>query len=325
MNHDVANLAKELHDIIHYLQSHMALLHYTSPASSYSYGIPMAPPPNVTASSDWPLHVPLNVATGPYRHTEAIGHAVRNVWCCTGTPSQGRSSTLLYSSSPGSSCLHLCCSDREGAPAHMLQSQCGSCQASRMSPNSSCMSHSHGQAGSSLLSLSSAFSSFPVACQAHQGLYNTSVPTLSNSLPVCSSVYSCYTHPSLSGQAKPEPSNQTRPQTPIHSSITPTGQPQYHTAFSSLNSSGVSVCTGHTLEERSSINSPRQNEPMGSSSVHPMPNVTCSLLGQVADRGSRASVYQERTDDIVDPQGKGSVTPDQEPPLVDMSGIQKQQ
>ncbi|XP_022595404.1 potassium voltage-gated channel subfamily H member 4-like [Seriola dumerili] len=61
LNQDVSNLAKELHDIMHYLQSHMAMLHYNSPVSSYSYGIQMVPSPNRRAHSSqatepvWPL------------------------------------------------------------------------------------------------------------------------------------------------------------------------------------------------------------------------------------------------------------------------------
>ncbi|KAG7243516.1 hypothetical protein INR49_011072 [Caranx melampygus] len=91
LNQDVSNLAKELHDIMHYLQSHTAMLHYNSPGSSYPYGIQMVPSPNVTASSDWQSHVPLNIATGMHLHHETISHPARNVWGCTGMPSQGRS------------------------------------------------------------------------------------------------------------------------------------------------------------------------------------------------------------------------------------------
>ncbi|XP_023279760.1 potassium voltage-gated channel subfamily H member 8-like, partial [Seriola lalandi dorsalis] len=327
LNQDVSNLAKELHDIMHYLQSHMAMLHYNSPVSSYSYGIQMVPSPNVTASSDWQSHVPLNIATGLHLHHDAISHPARNGWGCTGMPSQGRSPTLLHSSSPMSSCLHLCCSDREGPTAHRLQSQCGPFQTTRTSSNSSYMTHSHG--GPSLLGLSPAFSSFPVICQAPQGIYNASIPTMSNSHSLCSPVNSGYTHPPLSVQTNSDPThNHTRSQTPIHTSITPTSQPQYHTAFSSLNPLGVhtSICTGHIPGQQSSINSPTQNDPVGSSSVHHTQDFAFSLLDQVTDRETRASLYQERTDNI-ESQVTGSSTPtiEVEPPLLDIEGIQNPQ
>uniref|UniRef100_A0A3B4UXB2 Voltage-gated delayed rectifier potassium channel KCNH4 n=1 Tax=Seriola dumerili TaxID=41447 RepID=A0A3B4UXB2_SERDU len=327
LNQDVSNLAKELHDIMHYLQSHMAMLHYNSPVSSYSYGIQMVPSPNVTASSDWQSHVPLNIATGLHLHHEAISHPARNGWGCTGMPSQGRSPTLLHSSSPMSSCLHLCCSDREGPTAHRLQSQCGPFQTTRTTPNSSYMTHSHG--GPSLLGLSPAFSSLPVICQAPQGIYSASIPTMSNSHSLCSPVNSGYTHPSLSVQTNSDPThNHTRSQTPIHTSVTPTSQPQYHTAFSSLKPLGVhtSICTGHIPGQQSSINSPTQNDPVGSSSVHHTQDFAFSLLDQVTDRDTRASLYQERTDNI-ESQGTGSSTPtiEVEPPLLDIEGIQNPQ
>lgn len=312
---------------MHYLQSHTAMLHYNSPGSSYPYGIQMVPSPNVTASSDWQSHVPLNIATGMHLHHETISHPARNVWGCTGMPSQGRSPTLLHSSSPMSSCLHLCCSDRDGATGHRLQSQCGPFQTTRTTPTSPYMTHSHG--GPSLLGLSPAFSSFPVICQAPQGTYSASIPTMSNSHSLCASVNSCYTHPSLSVQTNSDPThNQTRSQTPIHSSLTPTGQPQYHTAFSSLSPSGVhtSICTGHIIGQQSS-SSPTQSEQVGSSYVQHTQDVAFSLLAQVADRDSRASLYPERTDNT-EPHGTSSSctpTADVQTPLLDNEGMQNPQ
>ncbi|KAI3359550.1 hypothetical protein L3Q82_013947 [Scortum barcoo] len=312
LNQEVSNLAKELHNIMHFLQSHTTLLHYPSPVSSYSYGIQMAPSPSVTASSNWQPHVPLNIATGLHLHHEAISHPARNVWGCSGVSSQGRSPTLLHSSSPVSSCLHLCCSDREGATAHRLQSQCGPFQTSRTTPNSPYMSHPHAQRGPSLLALSSAFSSFPVICQSPQAPYNASISTMSNSHPICSPVNSGHSHQSLSVQTNSDPAhNQTNSQTPIHSSITLTGQPQYHTTFSSLH---ASVCTGHTLSQPGSVSGPRQNDPVGSSPVHHTQDFACSL---VTDRDCRASLFQERTDNA-EFQGRSSstTTVEVQPPLL---------
>lgn len=287
----------------------------------------MAPSPSVTASSNWQPHVPLNIATGLHLHHETISHPARNVWGCSGMSSHGRSPTLLHSSSPMSSCLHLCCSDREGATARRLQSQCGTFQTSRTTPNSPYMAHPHAQGGPSLLGIRSAFSSFPVVCQAQQVAYNASIPTMSNTRPLCSPVHSGFSCPSLSVQTNSDPThNQTNAQTPIHSSITPTGQPQYHTTFSSLTTSGVHplILTGHNQGQQGSmISGPRQNDLVGSSPIHHTQDLACSLLGQVTDRDCRASRYQERTDNI-EFQGMSGSTPTEEvqPPLLDMEGIQ---
>lgn len=312
--------------MMHFIQSHVAMLHYTSPVSTYSFGIQMVPSPSVTASSDWQPRVPLNIATGLHLHHEAISHPARNVWDCSGMPSQGRSPNLLHSSSPVSTCLHLYCSDREGATAHRLQSQCGPFQTSTTNPNSTYMAHSHGQGGPSLLGLSSAFSSFPVICQAPQVACNPSISTMSISHPLCSPVNSVFSHPSLSVHTNLDPThNHTKSQTPIHSSITPTGQPQYHTAFSSLSPSGVytSICTGQTLGQQSSISGSRQNNLVGSSPIHYTQDHACSVLGQVIEKDCRASLSQERADNS-DFQGTSVSTPTVEvqPPLLDIDGIQ---
>lgn len=295
MNQEVSNLAKRLHDIMHFLPSHMAMLHYAPPVPSYSYGIPMAPSPSVTASSNWQSHTPLNIATGLHLHHEAISHPARNVWGCSGMSSQGISPSLLHSSSPMSSCLHLFCSDREGSTAHRLQSPCGTFQAPSTTPNSPCMTHPHAQVGPSLLALGS----IPVIGQAPQVAYNTSIPTMSISHSLCSPVNSSYSHPSISVQINSDPTHDpSNSQTPIHSLITPAGQSQYQTTFSSLTSSGVhaSICTGHNQSQQGSINGSRQNAPVGSSPIHHTQDFACSLLGEVTDRDCGASLCQERTD-----------------------------
>lgn len=283
---------------MHFLQSHMTMLHYTSPASTYSCGVQMVPSPSVTASSDWQSHVPLNMATGLHLHHESISHPVRNVCGCSGVPTQSRSSTLLGSSSPESSCVHLCCSDRDGATAHRLQGQCGPFQASRTTPNSPCMTHSHGQRCPSLLSHSSAFSSFPVIGQAPQVGYNTCIPIMSTSKPLCSSENLAQSHPSLSAQTN---TDLTRPnsQTPIQSCVTPTGEPQFRSAFSSLTTTNMA----HNPGQQCSMTGPRQNNPVGSSPVHQTQDHAHSAMGQLMDRDCTASEYpepagQDNTDDV---------------------------
>lgn len=309
---------------MHFLHSHM--LHYTSPVSTYSCGVQMVPNPGATASSDWQPHVPLNIATGLLRHPEAISNPSRNVWGCSGMPSQGNP-TLQHSSSNMSSCLHMCHSDREETTVPRLQSQCGSFQPSRTTPTSPYMTQFHAQRGPSLLGLSSAFSSYPVICQAPQVPYSTTVPTMSNSRPICSPVYTVRSHPSLSVQTSPDPTqNHPNCQTPIHSSVTPSGQPQFHTAFSSLTPSAghcTSMCTGQSQGQQGPVSGPRQNDLIGSSPIRRTQNNTFSRLGPETDRECRASLFQERTDNI-ESQSTTSSTPtiDIQPPHLSKQGIQ---
>uniref|UniRef100_A0A3Q3N9R2 Voltage-gated delayed rectifier potassium channel KCNH4 n=1 Tax=Mastacembelus armatus TaxID=205130 RepID=A0A3Q3N9R2_9TELE len=268
LNQKVSNLTKELHDMMHFLQSNTAMLHYTPPVSTYSFGMQRVTSTVVTASSDWQPPAPLNMSTGLHLHHEAISHPARNVWDRGGMPSQGRNPTLLHSSNPVSSCLHMCCSDREGTTAQRLQGQCGPFQTSTSNPNSPYMTRPQSQVGPSLLGLSSVYSSFPVICQAPQLTCNASIPTMSSSYPLCFPVNSACPHPPLSVQTNLDPIHyQINSQTPIHSSVTPTGEPQYHTAFSSLTPTGIhtSVCTGYISGQQSSTNGPRKNDLVGSS------------------------------------------------------------
>lgn len=309
---------------MHFLQSHMAMLH-TPPVPSYSYGIPMVPSPSVSTSSNWQPHVPSNIAAGLHLHHEAISHPARNVWGCSGMSTQGRSPTSLHPSSPASSCLHLCCSEREGAATRRLQSQRGPFQASRTTPNSPYMTHPHVQGGASLLGLSSTFSSSQGICQAPHVPYNTSIPTMSDSHPECPPVNSGCSHPSLSVQINSDPThNHTTSQTPIHSSITFSGQPQYHTAFSPITPSAVhtSTCMGHNQSQQGSSSASRQNDLVGSSPVH-IQDRACSLLSQVTGRDSRASLDQERTDSFESEATSSSApTAEAQSPRSDVEGMQ---
>ncbi|XP_022064734.1 potassium voltage-gated channel subfamily H member 4a [Acanthochromis polyacanthus] len=228
LNHEVSNLAKELHDIMHFLQPHMAMLHSSSPVSSYSYGLQMAPDPSVTTSSSWQPRVPLNISAALHSHHDATSHPARTSWGC-------RSSSLLTSTSPMSSGLHLCCSDREGTSSHRIQSPCGPFQASPYIP----------QGGPPVLGIGSAFSGLQVVCQAPQMVFNSPVHTMSSSRPLCSTVNS--TLPPLSSEQ-----TYKQNQTPIHSFVTPTGLAQCHTAFSSLSPprGHSSVCSQSSIRRR---------------------------------------------------------------------------
>ncbi|KAM3863800.1 potassium voltage-gated channel subfamily H member 4a [Diretmus argenteus] len=326
LHQEVSNLTKELHEMMHFLQSHMTTPHYSSPVSTYSCGIQMVPSSSVTAPGDWQTQVPFSIASRPHLHHETISHPARNVWGCSGMPTQGRSSTLgqkvevdhLHrSSSPASSCLHLCCSDRDRATTGLrLQNRCGPFQTSRTTPNSPYMTHSHGQGGPSLLGLGSAFQGFPVTCPSPQSGYEASIPATSSSHPLCSLGGLSHSHPSLSHAQSNSP-------TPIHASITPGSQPQFHTAFCSLTPAGVCTAVG-TAHHQGSINGPRQNDLVGSSPIHhtqelahPVPGTDCK-----ASEYPEAKSRPERTDsDIVDGTISSAQTVDVEP-LWDREGPQ---
>lgn len=301
LNQEVSNLAKRLHDIIHFLPSPVAMLHCGPPVSSYSYSSPVAPSPTVSVAGHWQPHSPLNIPSGLHLHHQAISHPPRNVWGCSRMPSQAMSPSLLRSSSPMSSCLHLCCSDRDGPAGHRFQSPCGIFQTSRTTPNSPYMSHQqHPQRAPSLAALSSAFGSIPVIGQSPPMAYNPSLPTMSISHSPCSPGNSSYSHPSISVQIDSSPSR-GRPagQPPIHSSVTPVGQSQYQTTFSSLVLSGVnaSICGGHLQsQQQSPLSGSRQSSPIGSSPVHRTHDFAYSLLGDAAGRDCSAALGQERTD-----------------------------
>uniref|UniRef100_A0A3Q2EL22 Voltage-gated delayed rectifier potassium channel KCNH4 n=1 Tax=Cyprinodon variegatus TaxID=28743 RepID=A0A3Q2EL22_CYPVA len=244
LNEEVSNLVKELHDIMHFLQSNMPMLHHVSPSGS-------------TSSSNWQPHVSLDSSNELHLRHETISYPGRNAWDCGGMQSHSRAPTLLHSSSSVSA-LHVCCSDRDGT-ADRLQSQYSPFQIPTVTPSSPYATHPQNLVGSSLLGINSAFSNFPVICQSQQGVYNTSNPSKDNTNPVCSTINCGHSH--LPRNFLTGSQNLGSPQTQIHSSTSPSGQLQYHTAFSSLTSSPS------TELKKSQQISTRQNDPVGSSPV----------------------------------------------------------
>lgn len=202
------------------------------------------------------LHVFPDAPNELQLHREAISRAASS---CSGTPAHSRSSVVQHSSS--TKCLHLCCSGRERNHSPF--------QTPRATLSSSYMTQT--LRGPSLLGLSSAFGTFPVT----RGL----------------------SHPSINIQTHADVvQNLTNPQTPIHFPNTPAGQPQYHTAFSSLTPSGSSTSMSmvHNKTQQSSV---RQNDPIGSSSVQHSPERARSLLGHPSERD--CSLHHERKDPII--------------------------
>uniref|UniRef100_A0A3B3CTQ3 Voltage-gated delayed rectifier potassium channel KCNH4 n=1 Tax=Oryzias melastigma TaxID=30732 RepID=A0A3B3CTQ3_ORYME len=226
LNDEVSNLAKELHDLMQFLHCHIP-----KPNNSSCAG---------TTTSIWQASAP---SSELHHHLETINHVDRNPCVCGGFASP--------------TCLHRCCSDREGPPAHGHKNQV---HATRVVPSSPYMIHPHPQRGSSLLSISSAFTSYPVICQSPQVIYNSPILSRHSSHPLCSTVNCGHTQPSFSFLGNPNVSQKLSPsRIPDNSPISSAGL-----SLSSLASSGVHspVC------QPNCSNGPRQNDPVGSSPVH---------------------------------------------------------
>lgn len=261
----------------------MTMVHNNSPASTRPCGTQVLPNPSVTTSSHWQPDVPLNISTGLPPVHEMISHPARNIWHSSGIPSQCTSSGFLYSSSTIPSCSHLVCSDRD--TTQRLQCFSSPFQTPRTSPGSPYITFSHAHGGPSLLGISSAFSGYPLSCQGSHVVSSAKTHTISSTHSLCSTVNSDSLH------------NRTKSQTPIHLSTTPSAQPQYHTAFSSLTPSRAHtlIYTGYE-DQRGTVEGSRQNDPVGSSPIHQTQDLANSLMEQVPNMDSKASLYKERTE-----------------------------
>ncbi|KAM6957769.1 potassium voltage-gated channel subfamily H member 4a [Aplochiton taeniatus] len=305
LNQEVSNLTKELHEMMCFLQAHMCP-HYTAPVSTYPYGIPMVPNGNVnvTSANDWQGLRYFPVSAGPPAHNEPISYHGGNIWAYSGVPIQGRSSTLGQKveidpqqrpSSPRSSCVHLCCSDRGRTTGQGLEAQCGPFQTSRTTPNSPYMVH---RGSPSLLGISTDFQGVSQAtCHGARERYKAFVPTIGGSHPLCSPGSLSQSHPTLSVRVH---SDHAHPQcsispTPISSSLSAAGQPQLHTAFSSITPLiQASLSMAHNQGLISSPSCPRQNGLVGSSPVHHAnQDVSLPLMGQSAESNARGPEYPE--------------------------------
>ncbi|KAM4534523.1 potassium voltage-gated channel subfamily H member 4a [Fundulus diaphanus] len=280
LNEEVSSLTKELRGIMDFLQSNLPTLHHVSP-------------PGVTRCSSWQPCVSLDSSSELHLNHETISYPARNAWDCSRMPSHSTAPSLLHSSSSASTCSHLRRSDRDGTTADRLQSQYAPFQTPGATSGSPYMTHPQTHGGSSLLGISSAFSSFSVICQGPQGVYNTSSPEKDNTNQLCSTVNYGHSPPKLNFPANSQ--SLGNPQTPVHFPNNPTGQPQFHTAFSSLTPSGAhtSVSTEHNKSQQSST---RPNDPVGSSPVHHSQDRAYSLLGQLSNNECGGSLYCERTE-----------------------------
>ncbi|TWW70227.1 potassium voltage-gated channel subfamily H member 4a isoform X2 [Takifugu flavidus] len=293
LNQEVSNLAKRIHDIMHFVPPHLIMRHHGPPVSSYSYGIPVAPSPSVTASSNRQSQTPGHVSPRLHLHQEAISHPARNVWGCSGLSSQRISPIVMHSSSPVSSCLHPCRSNREGSTGHTLRSPCRTFQLSRPTPNSPSMMH---QAQEGLLVINSGFGSVPVIGPNTKVVYNTSFPT-SISHTLGPSFNSTWSHPPSMQINFEHPHNQLSSQMPNRSPVITPGASQYQMTFSSLTHSGghSSMCFGHNQSQQGSTVGPRQKGPVGSSPIHQTQDFASSQMEKVPDRDFGSSLRKEKT------------------------------
>lgn len=251
---------------------------YAPPVSSYSYGIPVAPGPSETASSSRQSQTAAHVSPRLHLHHDALSHPARNpLWGCSGLSSQRTSPVLMHSSSPAASCLHLCCSTREGSTGHAVQNPSRTFQLSRTTPSSPCMTHQQAQEG--LLAINSGFGSIPMIGQNTKVVYNTSVPT-SISHTLYSPFNSSLSHSSSMQITSEHQQNQPSSQGPLQSSFIPPGASQYQTTFGSLTYSGghFSTCSGNNQSQQGFGTGPRPKGLIGSSPVHLTRDYACSEL-----------------------------------------------
>ncbi|CAL8265216.1 unnamed protein product [Gadus morhua 'NCC'] len=321
LNQEVSNLSKELQEMMHFLQSHVTMLHQTSLPSKCSYGVQMVPATGGTPS-DWQNQVPYGVPNWPtgYHHHEPVSHPARNLWGC----SEARDSTPLGqkgkhfchpSGSIPPSCVHQCCSESgPTGPEHRFQSRCqGPLQSSRTPPTSPYMSHLAGQAAGP-----PAPPGLVPLCQGFPGhgpelrlVYKTSLSAMS-SFPLCSSGGLSKSHPSLSRQVG---TGHTRSPAPLPHSTTPTGllPQQLDTTFGAL--TPMTHCAHVSIAQdkghHGALTGPRQNDPVGSSSIptetqshtHSMKTQSASMDCLVSDQ-QEFKYRNERTEnDMVDSEG----------------------
>lgn len=249
--------------MMHFLHTHVTMPHFSSTLPSYSSfslhtqtsNTSMAPSP-----SDWPPRMSFNMNTGP------------SCGC-------GRGSVLGQEvemehlhpppSPPHSTCPHsMCCPEQERLSALGLESQPNPYQTSRTTPNSQYMGPSAGRAAPCLLSVAPSFSSV-------SGPSRMAPQTNSPSKVLCSHGSLGQSHSSLSLQTTPDLTCQRS--TPIHISLTPTGQSQPFTAVSPLMHAGI--CSPSSLHLPTG---PRQNDLVGSSPVH-LHDSTLTPTGEMTD------------------------------------------
>ncbi|XP_036396065.1 potassium voltage-gated channel subfamily H member 4-like [Megalops cyprinoides] len=181
LNQEVSQLSKELHHMMHFLQAHVTVQHYTSTLSTYPYGVHVVSKPAASSGMAY------NVAAGLHLHheplnLEPLGHTAGGSWGYTGAHGstslaratvmgqQGEAEHFHQPSSPRSSCLHT-------DPATKQSSG----PASGSTPNSPYMAHQKPRTGHSLLSISPTFQGFATGPAPQVGYGGTAAATPSSS------------------------------------------------------------------------------------------------------------------------------------------------
>ncbi|XP_031422586.1 potassium voltage-gated channel subfamily H member 4a isoform X2 [Clupea harengus] len=285
MNQEVSNLTKELHEMMHFLKTHVTLPHFHSSLSSFpSFGLQVVPTPSVSSTMaatapDWQPRVQVNMPAGSCVHPDSLTRdtlAHRSMWGCGGNMAQVRASLVGQEgetdnqhppNSPQSPCPHSsCCSDWDKAAGLGAETQQSPFQTSRTTPNSPYMGQQHARPAPTLLGLSLCSSGLT-----QQIGFGGAVVTPSTSHPMCSHGNLSQSHPSLS---LPVISDLSRPHsgspTPIRTSLTPVGQSQLHTVVTPLIHTGI-CSSGSGLELLLGLGHPagsRQNNLVGSSPIH---------------------------------------------------------
>ncbi|KAK2829592.1 hypothetical protein Q7C36_017582 [Tachysurus vachellii] len=249
LNQEVSNLAKGLHEMMHFLHTHVTMSHFPSPHpshSTYSLHTQTSNTSLTPSPSDWPPRMSFNMAAASScgcGRVAVLGQEVE------------REHLHPPPSPPHSTCPHsLCCPEQERLSALGVESQPSLYQASRTTANSQYMGHSDNRAVPCLLSLAPSFPSV-------SGPSRMAPQINSPSKALCSHSSLSQVHSSLSLQTTPDLTCQRS--TPIHISLTPTGQSQPFTAISPLTHAGI--CSPSSLHLPTG---PRQNDLVGSSPVH---------------------------------------------------------
>lgn len=249
LNQEVSNLAKGLHEMMHFLHTHVTMSHFTSPHpshSTYSLHTQTSNTSLTPSPSDWPPRMSFNMAQASScgcGRVAVLGQEVE------------REHLHPPPSPPHSTCPHsLCCPEQERLSALGVESQPSLYQASRTTANSQYMGHSANRAVPCLLSLAPSFPSV-------SGPSRMAPQTNSPSKALCSHSSLSQVHSSLSLQTTPDLTCQRS--TPIHISLTPTGQSKPFTAISPL--THARICSPSSLHLPTG---PRQNDLVGSSPVH---------------------------------------------------------
>ncbi|MBN3313811.1 KCNH4 protein, partial [Atractosteus spatula] len=331
LNQEVSQLTKELHHMMHFLQAHMAVQHYTSALSSYPYGVQMVPNPPSSSSigvSEWQPRVPYSLAAGMHMHHEPVNMEPLShgkPWSYSGAPG-GRGSTMGGQqvemenylplvdhfhppSSPRAACFHGgCCADAGRTMNPGAEGKQNLCQAS-----GSTTAPQQPQNCPSLLNPSAVFPGFATAPQAG---YSGASPHSGQQLR--SSVNLSQSHPTLCQPAPPNPEynySKSNTPTPVHSALI---TPSYTHHYTSGSPSHLHSSSGPKHEQFACLSlSPRQNDLVGSSPLHVLEVGSMEIRGPIPSASAPSQNSRKPSLGSQDSNVSGAETSDSGHPLCD--------